>query len=127
MLNRELREIITRETDTEDHVIIVLPGMAMDDGEDIHANVQKVTYITGTDPADTILEAGGVYRMSTQELHAALTEQDAEGTVQIYWKVPGSHEYAYYDVRSADLPRAMWRNSTSRPVASGAVAGSRPA
>lgn len=104
MLNRELRGIITRESDTEDHVIIVLPGM--DDGDDIRTNVQKVTYITGIDPADTVLEAGGVYKMSAQELHAALTEQDAEGSVQIYWKVPGSHEYAYYDVKSADLPRA---------------------
>jgi hypothetical protein len=63
-------------------------------------NVGTVTYITGKDPTDAVIEAGELGVVSAHALRQSLGEQEPDGDVQLF--VTDGDGYAYYDVKSVN-------------------------
>lgn len=112
MKNRELQDTI-RATGTEHGIVwIVNPGT---DGEEANSwCVGKVTFLNGTEPEDTIIEAspnGPTIRVP--ELLTALAQFAPEGDVQVYVEGWEAQHFAYFDIKEVrgdlDIVLGAWR------------------
>lgn len=112
MLNREFQEAVRTAGTAEGIVWIVNPGT---DGEEAGSwCVGKVTFLMGTEPEDTIIEASPTGpTIPVPELLTALAQFAPDGTVQVF--VPGweGQHFAYFDVKEVrndlDIVLGDWR------------------
>jgi hypothetical protein len=89
MLNGQLREVLTELKPNHGNKRVMINF-----GGD-RRGVGKVSYVTGTDPMNTVIEAGNE-GWTVNGLLDALAEQDAMGEVELFI-VPGD-DFAYYQV-----------------------------
>lgn len=115
MLNQELREIL-KDFPGSGTVLIVNPGT---DGEEAgRYALGKVTYLTNSDPVDTIIEAEENDGMTAvvATLRDGLRENDPAGTVQVFVPSWEGQHYAYFDIaevrersQGIDIVLGAWR------------------
>ncbi len=69
----------------------------------VKTGVGTVTWLAGSIPADTIIEAAQGTEVSIHSLIASLTEQDQAGQVQLYLASDQDASFCYYTIREVRI------------------------